>query len=95
MTITVHQVHKIADLAKLNLSNDAASMLSKQLESILALIEKMNSVDTAHISPVFHSLETSLPFRTDEVTEKNQREVFQKIAPSVEAGLYLVPKVIE
>lgn len=95
MTITVHQVHKIADLAKLNLNEETATMLSKQLESILTLIEKMNRIDTAHISPVFHSLETSLPFRSDEVTEKNQREAFQKIAPLVEAGLYLVPKVIE
>lgn len=95
MSITVHQVHKIADLAKLNLSEDTASMLTSQLEKILELIEKMNSVNPSHITPDSHSLETSLPFREDSVTAKVQRETFQKIAPLVEAGLYLVPKVIE
>ena len=95
MTINVRQVHKIADLARLNLKEETAEIFANQLEKTLKLIEKMNLVDTSHIPPVFHSLETSLPFREDIVTEKNQRESFQKIAPMVEAGLYLVPKVIE
>lgn len=85
-------IQKIADLAMLNLDED----FELDLESILALTEKMNSVDTDHISPLFHPEEISLALRTDKVTEeKDQREVFQKIAPLVEEGLYLVPKVIE
>ncbi len=95
MAIRARQVHKIADLARLTVDDAVVPELANQLENILAMIEKMNVVDMDHIKPSFHSLEVLLPFREDQVTEKDQRDIFQNIAPQVEAGLYLVPKVIE
>jgi aspartyl-tRNA(Asn)/glutamyl-tRNA(Gln) amidotransferase subunit C len=65
------------------------------LSRILGLIEQMNAVDTAGVEPMAHPNEAGLRLRADTVTEADQRDKFQKIAPAVEAGLYLVPKVIE
>ena len=65
------------------------------LSRILGLIEQMNAVDTKGVQPMAHPSDAGLRLRPDEVTEADQREKFQAIAPAVEAGLYLVPKVIE
>ncbi len=66
-----------------------------QLSGIFTLIEEMQAVDTSGIAPMSHAQDVSQRLREDVVTETSQRELFQSIAPQVEAGLYLVPKVIE
>jgi len=89
------QVAKIAHLARLELNEQEAAQYAGTLSRILGLIEQMNAVDTTGIAPMAHPNDTPLRLREDEVTETDQREKFQAIAPATEAGLYLVPKVIE
>jgi aspartyl-tRNA(Asn)/glutamyl-tRNA(Gln) amidotransferase subunit C len=95
MSLTVTDVKKIAHLARLNVNDQDAEAITKQLSSILDFVEQMNQVDTNAIEPISHSIDASQRTRTDAVTEIDQRAAFQAIAPQVEAGLYLVPKVIE
>lgn len=95
MSLTVTDVKKIAHLARLNLSADELTLYTEQLSNILNFVEQMNETDTSHIDPVANPLDLSQRERPDVVTEPNQREIFQKIAPEVQAGLYLVPQVIE
>lgn len=66
-----------------------------ELSKILTLVEKMNAADTAGVEPLSHPMDRGLRLRDDQVTESDQREKFQAIAPAVESGLYLVPKVID
>ncbi|EKD54917.1 MAG: Glutamyl-tRNA(Gln) amidotransferase, C subunit [uncultured bacterium] len=95
MSLTVDQVKKIAHLARLTLSAEDTPLYTEQLSHILQFVEQMNQADTTNSEAVAHSLDLTQRLRLDEVTEPNQRDAFQSIAPSVEAGLYLVPKVIE
>ena len=95
MSLTPEEVRKIAHLARLNLSNEDIARYTPQLSRILDFIEQMNKTDTTHIEPLAHPLDLSQRLRIDIVTEENLRDKFQHIAPKVEAGLYLVPKVIE
>lgn len=95
MSLTPEDVKKIAHLARLNLSENDIATYTPQLSHILQFIEQMNQTDTANIEPIAHSLDVSQRLRADKVTEENMRDKFQGIAPQVEAGLYLVPKVIE
>lgn len=95
MSLDREQVRKIAHLARLHITEPEAVAYADSLSRILGLIEQMNAVDTAGVSPMAHPNEAGLRLRADTVTEADQREKFQKIAPAVEAGLYLVPKVIE
>ena len=66
-----------------------------QLAGIFELIAEMQAVDTTGITPMSHAQDVSQRLREDEVTEPDQRGLFQAVAPQVEAGLYLVPQVIE
>lgn len=95
MSLTAADVKKIAHLSRLNMSEDDITLSTKQLTTILAFVEQMNQADTSHIDPVANPLDLSQRLRIDLVTEKNEREAFQAIAPEVQAGLYLVPQVIE
>jgi aspartyl-tRNA(Asn)/glutamyl-tRNA(Gln) amidotransferase subunit C len=95
MSLDREQVRKIAHLARLQITEQEAVAYADSLSRILGLIEQMNAVDTAGVEPMAHPNEAGLRLRTDVVTEADQRDKFQKIAPAVEAGLYLVPKVIE
>jgi len=95
MTLTTEEILKIAQLARLNLSESDIKLYGPQLTNILELIDQMNKVDTANVAPLAHPLDLSQRLREDNVTEPNQRDKYQQIAPQVEAGLYLVPKVIE
>jgi aspartyl-tRNA(Asn)/glutamyl-tRNA(Gln) amidotransferase subunit C len=95
MTISPEEIKKIAHLARLNLSEDDITLYAPQLSNILNLIEEMSKVDTTSVEPLAHSLDISQRLRPDTITEFNLREKFMQIAPKVEAGLYLVPKVIE
>jgi aspartyl-tRNA(Asn)/glutamyl-tRNA(Gln) amidotransferase subunit C len=95
MSLTAADVKKIAHLARLNMSENDVTLSTAQLSNILAFVEQMNQADTSHIDPIANPLELSQRLRPDVVTEKDEREEFQAIAPEVQAGLYLVPKVIE
>jgi aspartyl-tRNA(Asn)/glutamyl-tRNA(Gln) amidotransferase subunit C len=95
MSLTPEEVKKIAHLARLTLSSDDIDYYTPQLSSILNFVAQMNEVNTANIEPVSHPLDLPQRLRPDEVSEPNQRELFQSIAPKVKVGLYLVPKVIE
>jgi aspartyl-tRNA(Asn)/glutamyl-tRNA(Gln) amidotransferase subunit C len=88
-------VENIAHLARLAISEADIPEYARNLSSILALVEQMGAVDTAGVAPMAHPLDAVQRLREDAVTETDQREHFQAIAPAVEAGLYLVPKVIE
>ncbi|MDZ5603378.1 Asp-tRNA(Asn)/Glu-tRNA(Gln) amidotransferase subunit GatC [Pseudomonas sp. RP23018S] len=88
-------VEKIAHLARLGLDEAELPRITDALNSILGLVDQMQSVDTDGIEPLAHPLEASQRLRPDQVTEQNQRERYQAIAPATENGLYLVPKVIE
>ena len=95
MSLTPADVKKIAHLARLNVSETDTAINPSQLSSILQFIEQLSQVDTKNIEPLAHPLDISQRLRPDIVTEPNLRETYQRIAPQVEAGLYLVPKVIE
>ena len=88
-------VEKIAHLARLGLNDADLPRTIEALNSILGLVDQMQAADTRGIEPLAHPLEASQRLRADQVTERNQRDAYQAIAPAVENGLYLVPKVIE
>lgn len=95
MSLTTDDVKKIAHLARLNMTDNELASYATQLSKILDFVEQMNQADTSGIEPLAHSLDLTQRLRPDTVTENNQRDSFQKIAPKTEAGLYLVPVVIE
>ncbi len=95
MTLERADIEKIAHLARLQIDAEDIPLYARNLSGILELVEQMNRVDTTGVEPMAHPLEMAQRLRRDEVTETNQRARFQRIAPQVEAGLYLVPKVIE
>lgn len=95
MTLTIHDIKQIADLAYLKVSDDEAKSTLAQLSDIFKLIETMQAVDTSHVEPMSHAQNVVQRLRDDQVTETDHRELYQSIAPQVEEGLYLVPKVIE
>jgi aspartyl-tRNA(Asn)/glutamyl-tRNA(Gln) amidotransferase subunit C len=95
MSLSPAEVEKIAHLARLALEPAQAAGLAQDLSRILDLVDQMNAVDTAGVEPMAHPLEMSQRLRPDEVTEPDRRDAFQKVAPQTEAGLYLVPRVIE
>ncbi len=95
MPLSLDDVTRIAQLARLEISDAEAEQVLTQLQAIFALIEELQSVDTRGIEPMSHAQDVSLRLREDLVTEQDQLERFQSLAPQVHAGLYLVPKVIE
>lgn len=95
MSLTANDVKKIAHLARLGIAEQDVEHYAQDLSGILDLMTKMGQLDTAGIAPMAHPLDQTQRLRADRVTETNQREHFQVIAPQTEAGLYLVPKVIE
>ena len=95
MSLHKAEIEKIAHLARLSLSDADIPAYASNLSNILHLVEQMNSVDTHGVAPMAHPLDAAQRLRPDEVLEVDQRELFQSIAPAVDNGLYLVPKVIE
>lgn len=95
MALTDSDVKKIAHLARLAVAGQDIPAYARNLSNIMGLVEQMNAVDTREVTPMAHPLELPARLRPDQISETNQRELFQSIAPQVEAGLYLVPKVIE
>lgn len=95
MALTEADVKRIAHLARVAIDDAEAAGMLRQLSDILNLVEQMQAVDTTGIEPMAHAQDVYLRLRDDVVSETDQRAAFQAIAPQVEAGLYLVPKVIE
>ncbi|MFZ5595259.1 MAG: Asp-tRNA(Asn)/Glu-tRNA(Gln) amidotransferase subunit GatC [Pseudomonadota bacterium] len=95
MLLNKSDVEKIAHLARLEVTEADIPLYANNLSNILNLVEQMNVIDTTGVEPMAHPLDASQRLRPDIITETDQRELFQSIAPQVEAGLYLVPKVIE
>ena len=95
MSLSNTDVRKVARLARLAMSETEIEAARAQLSGIFNLIAEMQAVDTTCIEPMSHAQDVSQRLREDKVTETNQREAFQAIAPQTEAGLYLVPQVIE
>jgi aspartyl-tRNA(Asn)/glutamyl-tRNA(Gln) amidotransferase subunit C len=95
MPLSIDDVHRIALLARLELSAEEASGTRQQLNEIFELIESMKAVNTEGVEPMSHAQDLVLRLRPDEVTEPDLRQLYQSVAPQVEQGLYLVPRVIE
>ena len=95
MPLSSKEVRRIAELARIGVSDAEAAAVQAQLNDIFELIGRMQKVDTEGVVPMSHGQDLKLRLRDDAVTEGDQRELFQSVAPQVEAGLYLVPKVIE
>lgn len=95
MSLTPEEVLKIAHLARLTISKEEISHYADKLSRIMAFIEQLQAVDTSQVPPLAHPLDLSQRFRPDVVTETDLHEKYQQTAPLVEAGLYLVPKVID
>ena len=95
MSLTPDQLQRIAHLARIDVDADELRGVTERLNRVLGLIDELQSVDTTGIAPMSHALDLVQRLRPDEVTEPDRREAYQKVAPAVEEGLYLVPKVIE
>ena len=95
MSLTEADVKRMAHLARIEIAQAEVAPMLSQLSNIMGLVEQMQAVDTSGVAPMAHAQDLSLRLREDIVTETDQHEAFQAVAPEVEAGLYLVPKVIE
>ncbi|MBQ0832178.1 MULTISPECIES: Asp-tRNA(Asn)/Glu-tRNA(Gln) amidotransferase subunit GatC [unclassified Marinobacter] len=95
MTISREDIEKVAVLARIRLDEEQIPALENDLGNILSLVDQLSAADTDNVEPLAHPLDAVQRLRADEVTETNQREAFQAIAPATEDGLYLVPRVIE
>ena len=94
MTFDKSEVSKIAELARLEITHEEIDDIESRITEILLLIDQMQSVDTDSIVPMSHPLDGKQILRSDTVSEENHRDELQKLAPKVENGLFLVPKVI-
>ena len=95
MSLDRSQVENVAQLARLQVTEDAMATTVTSLSSILDLADQLQKIDTDGVEPLSNPLDATARLRPDEVTERNQRDAYQAIAPSSADGLYLVPKVIE
>lgn len=95
MALTLKDVKRVANLARIEISDNEAHTTLDQITGIFSLIEQMQVVDTFAVVPMSHAQDVEQRLREDEVTETDQHKLFQLQAPKTEAGLYLVPKVIE
>ena len=95
MTLTADDVKKIAYLARLGIDQQDVESYTKDLAGMLELMTQMGETNTDGVLPMAHPMDQSQRLRADDVTEQDNRNNFQAIAPQVEEGLYLVPKVIE
>ena len=93
--LTLDEVRRIADLARIEVPEGEVAALQQQLNRIFGLIEQMRAVETAGVEPMAHAIDLTQRLREDAVTEEDRHALYQEGAPQVEAGLYLVPKVIE
>jgi aspartyl-tRNA(Asn)/glutamyl-tRNA(Gln) amidotransferase subunit C len=95
MSLDRSDVERIAHLARLQIDENDIPAYTENLSSILNLVDQMQQADTENVAPLANPLDAVQRLRADDVTETDQREQLQSVAPAVEEGLFLVPKVIE
>jgi aspartyl-tRNA(Asn)/glutamyl-tRNA(Gln) amidotransferase subunit C len=95
MSLSHDQVRRLARLARIAIRPEETEAVLEQLNRVLGLIDQMRRVDTSGVEPMAHPVDARQRLRPDQVTEQDRRELYQSVAPAVEGGLYLVPKVIE
>jgi len=95
MTLSLADVYRIAHLARVEIDAAHAEEVRAKLASIFDLIDELTAVDTSGVAPMAHAQDATLPLRADVVSEPDLSERYQQLAPAVDDGLYLVPKVIE
>ncbi len=95
MALDQQQVRDIADLSRLQIDEAQIAEYQKNLSNILDLVDQLSAVDTSSIEPMAHPLDAVQRLRADVVTEENNRDHFQRIAPQTDNGYYLVPRVVE
>jgi aspartyl-tRNA(Asn)/glutamyl-tRNA(Gln) amidotransferase subunit C len=95
MTISIADVRRIAHLARIEIDEREADKVRVDLDAIFGLINELAGVDTAGVTPMAHAQDVVLPLRDDRVSESDASATYQSVAPAVQDGLYLVPKVIE
>jgi aspartyl-tRNA(Asn)/glutamyl-tRNA(Gln) amidotransferase subunit C len=99
MSLSDDQLRRLAHLARIGIRPEESAAAIERLNRVLGLIDQLKAVDTTGIEPMAHPLDAQLPegqrLRPDEVTDQDQRELYQSVAPAVQDGLYLVPKVLE
>ncbi|MEO0436997.1 MAG: Asp-tRNA(Asn)/Glu-tRNA(Gln) amidotransferase subunit GatC [Pseudomonadota bacterium] len=95
MSVTSDTIREIASLAKLRVEEEEISSLTERFNTVLALFDELQSANVSELAPMANPLDATQPLREDFVTEQNQREAMQEIAPSVSEGHYLVPRVVE
>jgi len=93
--LSLYDVQRLAHLARLELGPAEAEAMQEQLNAVFAMIDRMNALEAPGVEPMSHPQDVMQRLREDRVTETDQHALFQSIAPQVEDGLYLVPKVIE
>ncbi len=95
MALDKSDVDKIAHLARINIEEKDTQAYLQNITSILDLVSQMQDINTDNVEPLAHPMDAIQRLRADDVTEHNQRELLQSVAPAVEEGLFLVPKVID
>lgn len=95
MTISLADIQRLAHLSRLDLEAADAEDVRAKLDAIFGMIGQLQAVDTAGVVPMAHAQDVSLPLRADAVTETDHHALYQSVAPAVEDGLYLVPRVVE
>lgn len=95
MTIKQDEIEKIAELARIRIADDDIGEVTERITAILGMVDQLQATDTSNVEPMANPLDATQQLRQDCVTENNRREAFQAIAPAVENGLYLVPRVID
>ena len=95
MALSLDDIQRIAHLARIEITPAEAADVGRKLDGIFAMIGRMSAVDTTGIVPMSHAQDLSLPLREDRVSESDRHIDYQRLAPAVQDGLYLVPKVIE
>lgn len=95
MALTLDDVRRVARLARMRLEEDQSQAMLAEMNRIFGLMEQMQQVDTQTVAPMSHPRDVAQRLRADEVTEPDRRADLLPLAPKSEAGLFLVPKVIE
>lgn len=95
MALSLNDVQRVAHLARIEITPSEAQDLQQKLLGIFTLIDQLQAVDTTGIEPMAHAQDLVSPLREDTVTEVDQHQLMQNLAPQVEEGLYLVPRVVE
>ena len=95
MSIRQDEIEKIAELARIRIADEDIGQVTLRITEILRMVDQLQAADTRGVEPMANPLDATQRLRPDEVTEGNRRDEFQSIAPAVENGLYLVPRVIE